>query len=95
MDVKKVPLQQFGIHFLQIGDDPDATEALKELDEQLGPDNGVRVSITAASLYPNKTDCFIYQDMVDTTPFSQAEPSIRTDLIVKVVLDAINSMVDQ
>lgn len=44
MDVRNVPLRQFGIQFVQIGDDPDAAEALKELDDQLGPDHGVRVS---------------------------------------------------
>jgi hypothetical protein len=39
-------------------------------------------------------DCIIYQDMVDTVPFSQAEPSLRADLIVKIVLGAINSTID-
>ncbi|KAF8491833.1 hypothetical protein F5888DRAFT_1619502, partial [Russula emetica] len=35
LDVKNVPLRQLGIQFDQmvLGDDPDATEALKELDE--------------------------------------------------------------
>ena len=36
--------------------------------------------VTATSLYHDKTDC-IAQDTVDTTPFSQAESSLRTDLI--------------
>ena len=44
LDEKNVPLRQLGIQFVQIGDDPDAASALKELDEQLGPENGVRVS---------------------------------------------------
>ena len=44
LDVKNVPLHQLSIQFVQIGDDPGATEALKELDDQLGPDHGVRVS---------------------------------------------------
>jgi hypothetical protein len=44
LDVKNVPLRQLGIQFVQIGDDADAAEALKELDDQLGPDHGVRVS---------------------------------------------------
>jgi hypothetical protein len=41
---------------------PDATEALKELDEQLGPANGVCVSssVTATSLHPDKTDLITY-----------------------------------
>ena len=44
LDVKNVPLRQLGIQFLQIGNDPDATAALKELDDNLGPTHGVRVS---------------------------------------------------
>ena len=44
LDVKNVPLRQLGIQFVQIGDDPDATAALKELDDNLGPTHGVRVS---------------------------------------------------
>jgi hypothetical protein len=75
LDRKKVPLRQLGIQFVQIGDDPDATEALEDLDDQLGPENGVR-------------------DMVDTTPFSRAEP-LRADLLIKIVLGAINSTIDQ
>jgi hypothetical protein len=55
LDIKNVPLRQFGIQFVQIGDDPDATESLKELDEQLGPANGVRVSKTTTSLYPDNS----------------------------------------
>jgi hypothetical protein len=55
LDVKNVPLRQLGIQFVQIGDDPDATEALNELDVQLGPANGVRVSETATSLYPDNS----------------------------------------
>ncbi|KAH9993314.1 hypothetical protein BJV74DRAFT_771130 [Russula compacta] len=75
LDVKNIPLRQLGIQFVQIGDDPDATEALKELDDQLGPAHGVR-------------------DMVDTTPFCLAEPHLREDVIIKVVLGAINSTLD-
>jgi hypothetical protein len=50
LDEKNVPLRQLGIQFVQIGDDPDAAYALKELDDQLGPENGVRVSIRNESL---------------------------------------------
>ena len=44
LDVKNIPQRQLGIQFVQIGDDPDATAALKELDDNLGPTHGVRVS---------------------------------------------------
>jgi hypothetical protein len=42
--MRNVPLRQLGIQFVQIGDDPDATAALKELDDDIGPTHGVRVS---------------------------------------------------
>jgi hypothetical protein len=32
--------------------------------------------------------------MVDAIPFSQAEPSLRADLIVKIVLGAVNSQIN-
>ena len=44
LDARNVPLRQLGIQFVQIGDDPNATAALKELDDNLGPAHGVRVS---------------------------------------------------
>ena len=43
LDRRNVALRQLGIQFVQIGDDLDATEALKELDDNLGPTHGVRV----------------------------------------------------
>ena len=52
------------------------------------------VLVTATRLYLDNIDCIIYQDMVDTTPFCQAEPSLRADLIIKVVLGAINASLD-
>ncbi|KAH9968167.1 hypothetical protein BC827DRAFT_1263887 [Russula dissimulans] len=75
LDAKNVPLRQLGIQFVQIGDDADATEALKELDDQLGPTHGIR-------------------DIVDTTPFSRTEPHLRTEVLIKIVLGAINSTLD-
>jgi hypothetical protein len=42
LDARQVPLNKLGIQFVQIGDDPDATEALKELDDDLGPTQGIR-----------------------------------------------------
>jgi len=48
LDRRKVPLRQLRIQFVQIGDDPDATDALEELDNQLGPENGVRDMVNTA-----------------------------------------------
>jgi len=75
LDRRNVALRQLGIQFVQIGDDPDATEALKELDDNLGPMHGVR-------------------DMVDTVTFSSDQPHLRTDILVKVLLGALNSELD-
>lgn len=45
LDARHFPLAQVGIQFVQIGDDRRATEALKELDENLASLYGIRVSI--------------------------------------------------
>jgi hypothetical protein len=50
--------------------------------------------VSATSPYPGETDRIMHQDMVDTTPFSATEPSLRADVIVKVVLGALNSTLD-
>ena len=38
---------QVGIQFVQVGDDPRATEALRELDDDIAKDHGVRVRLSA------------------------------------------------
>ena len=43
LDARQVPLHKLGLQFVQIGSDPDATEALREIDDDLGPMHGVRV----------------------------------------------------
>ena len=43
LDQKQARRGCFGIQFAQIGDDPDATEALRELDDDLTHTYGVRV----------------------------------------------------
>jgi len=75
LDRRNVSLRQLGIQFVQIGNDPDATEALKELDDNLGPTHGVR-------------------DMVDTVLFNGDQPSLRTEVLVKVLLGALNAEID-
>jgi hypothetical protein len=42
LDRGDYPLSQVGVQLLQIGDDPEAAEALKELDEGLSAAHGVR-----------------------------------------------------
>lgn len=50
LDQTGVPINHFGIQFAQIGDDEDATEALKELDEGIAEAHGIRVSSDCAVL---------------------------------------------
>jgi hypothetical protein len=49
LDLKGVPHQKLNLQFVQIGDDPDATEALRELDDSLGPMHGVRDMVDAVT----------------------------------------------
>jgi len=50
--------------------------------------------VSTSIIHPGETDPIMYQDMVDTIPFSQTEPRLRADVLVKVVLGAINSTLD-
>jgi hypothetical protein len=50
--------------------------------------------VTMSNVHPDETDPIMYQDMVDTTPFSHAEPHLRADYIIKIVLGSINSTLD-
>jgi hypothetical protein len=45
LDARNFPLSQLGIQFVQIGNDPSASEALAELDDGLAAAHGVRVSL--------------------------------------------------
>lgn len=44
LDKNNFPLSQVGIQFVQIGTDPEATEALRQLDDELSAKHDVRVS---------------------------------------------------
>lgn len=44
LDEGHFPLSQVGIQFVQIGSDPAAAEALREMDDDLAAANGIRVS---------------------------------------------------
>jgi hypothetical protein len=52
------------------------------------------VLVTTTTVHPGKTDPIMYQDMVDATHYSQAEPHLSADYIIKVVLRAINTTLD-
>ena len=43
LEANAIPARQLGIQFVQIGDDPEATAALKELDDGLEQKHGIQV----------------------------------------------------
>lgn len=53
LDRKQARPECFGIQFAQIGDDPDATEALRELDDDLVKQYGVRDIVDTTPYNPN------------------------------------------
>lgn len=44
LDRNQVPSNRFGLSFVQIGNDPDAAEFLRELDEDISHQHNCRVS---------------------------------------------------
>ncbi|KAF8314737.1 hypothetical protein DL93DRAFT_2125638 [Clavulina sp. PMI_390] len=52
LDSRHFPLAQVGIQFVQIGDDPNAAEALKELDEALAGTHGIRDMVDTTPFSP-------------------------------------------
>jgi uncharacterized protein YegL len=53
LDHTGVPLNKFGIQFVQIGDDTDATNALKELDDGIAGENGIRDMVDTTPYRPD------------------------------------------
>ncbi|KAI0049494.1 hypothetical protein FA95DRAFT_1604311 [Auriscalpium vulgare] len=54
LDVNSVPLRQFGIQFVQIGDDEEASIALKELDDDLSEAHGIRDMVDTTLFDPKE-----------------------------------------
>ena len=59
LDARHFPLSQVGIQFVQIGDDARATDALKELDENLASAHGIRVRISLPFANSTKSESSI------------------------------------
>lgn len=84
LDAVHAPPYQVGIQFFQVGDDPWATNALRELDDNLRTtESGVKL-----------------RDMVDTVTFDSrsrlgAAPALSSDGILKTVLGAVNRRLDR
>ena len=92
LDKNNFPLSQVGIQFVQIGTDPDATEALRELDDELSAKHDVRVS--ANCLWSGGWVSLPHgQDMVDTTSYTGQQLTAET--LTKILLGGINRRVDR
>ena len=82
LDRLEAPAWQVGIQFFQVGNEPGAADALKELDDELG-------------VYSHGgTDI---RDMVDTVPWNGevAGGSLSAEAMLKVVLGAVNRRLDR
>jgi len=53
LDHAGVPQHLFGIQFAQIGDEEDATEALRELDDELEQEHGIRDMVDTTPCHPD------------------------------------------
>jgi hypothetical protein len=92
LDQSGVPIHQLGVQFAQIGDDEDATEALRELDDDLSDAYGIRVSSSRTPLWWGNL-CYA-QDMVDTTLYNPSDDQFTTTTLIKILLGAINEDLD-
>ncbi|KAG8883459.1 hypothetical protein FRB97_006587 [Tulasnella sp. 331] len=79
LDEGRFPLSQVGIQFVQIGTDPVAAEALRELDDELASTHGIRDMV----------------DTVPFSTKTGAGGRIGTDLLVKTLLGGINRRQDR
>lgn len=59
LDAGKFPITQVGIQFIQIGNDPDAGEALRELDDDLAGKYGVRDIVDTTLYSGNQLDATV------------------------------------
>jgi len=84
LDVRQVPLHKLGIQFVQIGDDPDATEALKELDDNLGPTHGVRDMVDTVTFDSDRPH--FHTDVLVNVLLGTTIPEINTRVLSPTLL---------
>lgn len=94
LDRNQVPANRFGVSFIQIGDDPDAAEFLREIDEDISRQHNCRVSQRTDPLQIGLIRCIHYQDMVNATPYDPQNPEFTSDGFLKCVLGSIDSYCD-
>ncbi|KAI0381590.1 hypothetical protein F5Y04DRAFT_254896 [Hypomontagnella monticulosa] len=80
LDEMRAPPHQIGVQFFQVGRDPDATQALRELDDELCRRESIRDMVDTATFNgANKAD----------------QPTLTADGILKVVLGAVKRKLDR
>ncbi len=79
LDRLGAPAYQVGVQFFQVGDDPAATSALRHLDDELGPSNGVRDMI----------------DTVSWNARDAGQKTLTAEAVLKTVLGAVKRHVDR
>ncbi|KAI1095355.1 hypothetical protein F5B19DRAFT_441172 [Rostrohypoxylon terebratum] len=80
LDALRAPPHQIGIQFFQVGRDPTATQALRELDDELCRRESIRDMVDTATFNgANKAD----------------QPTLTADGILKVVLGAVKRKLDR
>jgi len=83
LDQLSAPAWQVGIQFFQVGNEPEAAEALRELDDEL------------ADLAKVEGEAKM-RDIVDTVPWNGTNgQGLNADGILKVVLGAVNRRLDR
>ncbi|EKM84256.1 hypothetical protein AGABI1DRAFT_88991 [Agaricus bisporus var. burnettii JB137-S8] len=99
LDNNNVPLRRFGVSFVQIGDDPDAAEYLKELDDDIGAKYTCRDMVDTTPYNPAvpelTREAFIKRVLGSIDPYynqtgAQLVQKLRAVKVVMVVDDSIS-----
>ncbi|KAI1807774.1 hypothetical protein F4811DRAFT_559577 [Daldinia bambusicola] len=82
LDAMGAPPHQVGVQFFQVGRDPGATRALRDLDDELCRRESIRDMVDTATFNA-------------TGPSGRGNPSLTADGILKVVLGAVKRKLDR
>jgi hypothetical protein len=93
LDRQQVPLDKFGIQFVQVGTDEEAARALQVLDDDLSDRYRIRVGLIHA--FSDTFHSPSIQDIVDSTPFDpNTQGSFNTDYMLKILIGSLNKELD-
>ena len=94
LDRQRVPLDRFGIQFVQIGTDEEAARALQVLDDELSDRYKIRVGISFRG-FSDTLYSPTLQDIVDTTPFDpNSQALFNTDYMLKILIGSLDKELD-